>query len=180
MKVEQMTLGLNKGVVELRSHHDSWKQAFQNERKRLAAIPISREFYVEHVGSTSVKGLPAKPILDIALLVRQSAIIPNLKSFLCSKGYSYRGNHGEQGGHFFVLESSPGVRTVHMHVILKGDPQWDAYLKFRWILRSNADLRSQYGRLKTDLAAALPDDRASYTAAKAGFIQRVLSWQVND
>lgn len=179
MQREQPTLGLRRGRVELRSHHEEWRHAFQRERERLAEIFKSGEFSVEHVGSTSVKGLPAKPILDVALLVRQSALIPQLKNYLCSKEYLYRGNHGEHGGHLFILESLPGIRTIHMHVILEGDPQWNAYLKFRGILRSNDNLRARYGRLKSNLAAALPNERASYTAAKAEFIQEVLSSQLN-
>ena len=176
---EKTKLGLQRGCVELRSHHVAWEQAFQEERERLAEIVGSEEYIFEHVGSTSVEGLPAKPILDIALLAKQPELISSLKSALCSNGYSYRGNHSENGGHLFVFEPSPDIRSIQLHAILEGDPQWDAYLKFRWIMRSNAKLRAKYGRLKTDLAAALAHDRANYTAAKAEFIQAVLSSKLN-
>lgn len=176
---EKTKLGLQRGRVELRSHHVAWGQAFQDERERLAEIVGSKEYSFEHVGSTSVEGLPAKPILDIALLVKQPELISRLRSTLCSNGYIYRGNHSENGGHLFVFESSPNIRSIHLHAVLEGDPQWDAYLKFRWIMRSNARLRTKYGRLKADLAAELADDRASYTAAKAEFLQAVLSSKLN-
>ncbi|QFT33634.1 dephospho-CoA kinase/protein folding accessory domain-containing protein [Labrenzia sp. THAF82] len=135
---------------------------------------------IEHVGSTSVDGLPAKPVLDIALLIVRPELLSFLENALCSIGYSYRGNKTDEGGHLFVFETSPDVRSIHLHAMIDGDPQWNAYLSFRDIMRVNAQLREQYSRLKNRLAAAHSNDRGSYTAAKASFIQEVLSMQESD
>ncbi|WP_082020563.1 GrpB family protein [Leisingera sp. ANG-M1] len=168
-------LGLQKGGVELRAHHDEWALAFRAERERLAEALGPSGYLAEHIGSTAVPGLPAKPILDIALPLRHPRISRRFKNCLHSIGYIHSGNHAEHGGHLFLLEASPEVRTVHLHVIFETDPQWANYLKFRDVLRSNTDLRQEYSRLKSRLAAKFSDNRARYTAAKARFIEGVLS-----
>lgn len=179
-ETEKTRLGLLKSSVALAAHHTEWGEAFCNERRRLADIITSDEYLIEHVGSTSVKGLPAKPVLDIALLLKQPKLLSTVEKALCSNGYIYRGNKAEEGGHLFVFETSRDVRTIHLHAIVEGDPQWNAYLSFRDIMRANAELRAEYGRLKARLATEHSNDRGSYTAAKAGFIQEVLSMQERD
>ena len=172
-------LGLRRGIVELKSHHAEWRHAFHEERERLAEVIASDAYRLEHIGSTSVPGLAAKPILDLALLIPQAEPTRKLRNGLHSKGYIYGGNKGQSGGYLFVLETCPDVRTVHLHAISNGDPQWDAYLTFRDALRTNAGLRQRYALLKARLVAEFSDDRAAYTASKASFIQSVLhakSW----
>ncbi len=167
-------LGLRKGTVELMSHQPEWRFAFVAERNRLSDAIGLDKYRVEHIGSTSVPGLPAKPVLDMAVLVRERELMPALKSALTSKGYIDRGDKGQNGGHLFVFEESVEVRTIHLHALHYGDPQWLAYLRFRDSLRSDGSLRDEYARLKVCLANAMPNDRAAYTAGKNDFIQRVL------
>ena len=168
-------LGLQKGAVELAPHHPAWQRLFEDERDRLADAIDTDRSRVEHVGSTAVQGLPAKPILDIAVLVPERALMPVLESILSSRGYIDRGDKGENGGHLFVFETFVDVRTIHLHVLFDGDPQWTAYLRFRDALRADESLRDSYARLKSGLAQNLPNDRAAYMAAKNDFIRRVLA-----
>ncbi len=168
-------LGLRRGWVALADHRAAWSAAFEAERERLTGALGSEGFRVEHIGSTSVPGLPAKPILDIAVLVMRPELLPDLAGTLTSIGYLDRGDQGDDGGHLFAFETSAGLRSIHLHAHLDGDGQWDAYLRFRDALRADSGLRDAYARLKRRLAETMPNDRPGYTAGKAAFIQRVLT-----
>ncbi len=137
------------------------------------AVTLGGAVAIEHVGSTSVPGLPAKPILDIALALADALTAPTIDR-LTAIGYIDCGDKGGDGGHLLVKESSPGVRTVHLHVVAHGDDNWRAYMIFRDALRRCPPLRDAYAALKRHLAAQLPDDRPRYTASKHGFIQSVM------
>jgi GrpB-like predicted nucleotidyltransferase (UPF0157 family) len=89
-------------------------------------------------------------------------------------GYIYRGDGGDEGGHLFVRESSPDVRTIHVHVVEHHGTQWRNYLLFRDLLRQNPAIRKRYAELKRELGNRFQDDRGSYTAAKHAFIRRIL------
>jgi GrpB-like predicted nucleotidyltransferase (UPF0157 family) len=129
---------------------------------------------VQHVGSTSVPGLPAKPILDLAAAVTSLGVIPELIEKLTMLGYGYRGDGENSGGHLFVWESEPDVRTIHLHVVALDDPQWINDLRFRDILLGDADLRKRYADLKLGLMGRYPDDRKRYTDSKHDFIRDIL------
>jgi len=122
-----------------------------------------------------VPDLPAKPILDIAAAVVTFDSMPELVRRLARIGYLYRGDHGDAGGHLFVAESAPGIRTIHMHVVEHSGSQWRDYLVFRALLRHWPMIRKRYAELKRDLARICRDDRKSYTDSKADFIRRTLN-----
>ena len=129
---------------------------------------------VQHVGSTAVPGLPAKPILDIAAALATIDSTPEIVRRLTRIGYLDRGDQGDAGGHVLVLESSPDIRTVHLHVVEHGSSQWREYLHFRDLLRQRPAIRKKYADLKRDLASICRDDREAYTTSKADFIREVL------
>lgn len=134
---------------------------------------------IQHVGSTAVAGLDAKPILDLAVAVTSIAMIPRCGPLLCRIGYIDRGDGGADGGYLFVKESVPDVRTHHVHVVAIDDPQWRNYLLFRDTLRADGELRTRYAELKQDLQKQFAQDRQSYTAAKHAFIRGVLRQEPN-
>ena len=84
------------------------------------------------------------------------------------------GDGGDEGGHLFVRESSPDVRTIHVHVVEHNGTQWRNYLFFRDLLRQNPGIRKQYAELKQEVGNRFRDDRKSYTASKHDFIQGIL------
>jgi len=129
---------------------------------------------IQHVGSSAVPHLPAKPILDLAAAVAALDTIPALVPRLTGIGHIYRGDDGDDGGHLFVRESSPDIRTIHLHVVEYNGAQWHNYLRFRDLLRRRLDVREQYAELKKELGNRFGDDRRSYTAAKHDFIRRIL------
>ena len=130
---------------------------------------------IEHVGSTAVDAMPAKPIIDIAVAVDSLDTVPEIITRLERRGYLYRGDGAFTGGHLFIRESTPGVRTHHVHVVAADDPQWQSWLRFRHFLRTDRELRHRYIRLKRELSARFPSDRRSYTLAKSRFIESILS-----
>lgn len=171
-------LGLQRHTVEVVVHDPAWAGQAAGACLAIEAEAGGLLVEIEHVGSTSVPHLPAKPILDLAATVTTFDTISGLIPRLAPLGYLYRGNRPETGGHLFILESRPDVRTNHLHVVLQGSRQWRDYLAFREALRGRHDLRCQYAAFKRRLAALYPSDTAAYTAAKAEFIQRVLKGEL--
>ena len=170
----QPLVGLRRYTVRIVDHEPGWVGLAAEVCREIAGVCGELVVDVQHVGSTAVAGLPAKPILDIAAAVWSVEAMAMLIDRLEPLNYIYRGDGGGEGGHLFVRESEPEVRTVHLHVVDRDDAQWANYLLFRDLLRGDAEIREQYAGLKTRLAATFANDRRSYTSAKHEFIRRLL------
>jgi len=170
-------IGLQRGTVQVVAHHPDWRDLFERERRILQQHIGHLVLDIQHVGSTAVPGLDAKPILDIAVAVTSMAVIPQCVPLLCHISYIDRGDGGTNGGYLFVKESAPDVRTHHVHMVAKDDPQWHNYLLFRDMLRADQGLRTRYTNLKKALQEQFSHDRKSYTASKHDFIRGVLRHQ---
>lgn len=168
-------LGLRYGTVRLAPHSAMWARAFDMERARLAHALSRWGCEIEHVGSTAVPGLPAKPILDIAVAFPPAVPVAPLIAALTRLRYQYRGDFGSNGGHLFVREARPHVRTHHLHLVARDDPQWSAYLLFRELLRNSAAARRAYLREKRVLAARYARNREAYTDGKDDVVRRLLA-----
>lgn len=129
---------------------------------------------IEHIGSTAVPGLAAKPIIDISVAANLEAAFPPIRKILLDNGYVYLLDAGNNGGHIFVLESARGMRTHHLHLIDANDIQWRNYLRFRDRLIEDADLRRSYAQMKEELAERYANNRDAYTLAKAQFVERAI------
>lgn len=171
-------LGLKRSEVDLANPSDDWSTEFAQERLSLSTALGDLALGIEHVGSTAVYALPAKPIIDIAVAVDSEAAIPQVALKLEETGYIYRGDAAFQGGHLFVKESLPDVRTHHVHVVRVSDPQWHSWLRFRDFLKTDRVLRQEYVQLKLDLKNRYPHDRRSYTLGKTQFIESALKRKI--
>lgn len=176
-------VGLQDGLVRLVPHSPEWARLFAAEEQRLRAIlaPFwgSIVLDIQHVGSTSIPGIPAKPIIDIAVAVTSHEDARALIAPLERNGYVYRGEHEVPERHFFHLgEANTTGRTHHLHVLEKTNPQWRQQIGFRDYLVAHPETAAAYGALKTDLAAAFADDRPGYLDGKANFITQVLRLSV--
>ena len=167
-------IGLRRGTVRITDYVPMWASLYEREAGRLLQKISDRIIDIQHVGSTAVPGLPAKPIIDIAIAIESKKDIPSLARSLTDLGYIDRGDAGDDGGYLLVLEPAPEVRTVHIHVVESTDAQWRNYIRFRDLLRAREDMRERYGRLKRQLARENADDRRSYTAGKHEFIGGLL------
>lgn len=172
-------IGLKRGKVRVVEHDPGWSALFARERDRLHHRLDDLVEDIQHVGSTAVPDLPAKPILDIAMAIPALDLIPVIAEKLTEICYIYHGDTGEDGGHLFVKESESDTRTVHLHVVEINDQQWANYIAFRQALREDESLHNRYAEIKLDLARRYANDRESYPSAKDEFIRGVLDQAVN-
>jgi GrpB-like predicted nucleotidyltransferase (UPF0157 family) len=157
-------------IVEVVDHDPSWATAFAEERARIAAVPLGT--VVEHIGSTSVPGLPAKPTLDIMIVSGQlSLVLPALESI----GYEYRpGSFAEDPAHYFLRRVRGGVRTHHVHLLERNSPRVGQYRLFRDYLIATPAAVTLYADAKRDLIARHGDDRAAYLAEKPAVVEELM------
>ena len=165
-------LGLSPGTVRLREYTPLWAELYQIEAAELRSALGALALSVEHVGSTAVPGLIAKPILDIAIAIRTHALIPKCATLLARLGYQYAYWADLENDYTFEKGTE---RTHHVHLVELESRQWSDYLRFRDALRSSLRLMREYERTKVVLGAKFCSDRAAYTRAKAEFIRHVLS-----
>jgi len=168
----EQVLGLLPGTVRLCEYTPLWAEHYRVESDRIRSALREFALDVQHVGSTAVPGLKAKPILDIAVAIPAHAVVPKCATSLASLGYEYA--YWVDLENDFTFEK--GVeRTHHVHLVELDSRQWTDYLRFRDTLRRNVELLRDYERVKVELGARFCRDRASYTREKAEFICRVLS-----
>lgn len=168
-----MSLGLERGIVRLVPYDPAWPELFVTESGRLADAfrRANLTVEIEHMGSTSVPELPAKPILDILVGYPTGANVPAYVQTLVDAGYEHRGEQGIPGRQFF-RKGNPRSHHVHMAVI--GGSFWREHLAFRDALRSQPATRAAYAALKMDLASQFPADREAYIEGKTTFVQEVV------
>lgn len=167
-------LGLRRRTVRLEPHDPAWADRSREVIGQIARATGLPETRIQHVGSTSVPDLPAKPILDIDVGIVTAGDIENIVMRLVRVGFIDRGD-GEGGtGRLLVWESAPDIRTIHVHITPYDSDWWRQDLAFRDALRSDSDLRQRYATVKSELAQRFPTDRNSYRAAKNSFIRAAL------
>lgn len=157
-------------VVELREYDPDWSVRFEQERERIGGVFDGRAVAIEHIGSTSVPGLAAKPIVDVLVGLRELGLTDGQISAMEALGYEYLGEHGLPGRLFFKKEP----RTHHVHVVEHGGYHWERQLVFRDALRSDPEERRRYDEFKRRLAAE-GHPREVYTEMKTPFIREVES-----
>ena len=166
-----MILGLESDRVILRREHDAWAELFAQERDRIVAALAPHAVTVEHVGSTSIRGVPAKPILDIVIGVPNFEQATAHVAPMEALGYSYRGEFGIPRRHYFV-KGEP--RSHHVHMVELGGPGWKNTLDFRDGLRRQPDLAKKYSDAKQELARIHAVDREAYQREKDAVVEKLL------
>jgi GrpB-like predicted nucleotidyltransferase (UPF0157 family) len=167
-------LGLKRGTVQLSEHEPEWHTEFATHAQTIQKVTRLDPGRIQHVGSTAVSGLVAKPIVDIVVGVGDRQDVDRVAASLSSAGYIDRGFGEGSTGRLLVAECAPEVRTVHIHVVEFNSQDWDDYVVFRNRLSGEDALRVEYGQLKLRLASQFPNDRKAYTAAKQAFIRNAL------
>ena len=167
----QPPLGLNRGELRLSPYRDEWPVLFESEKKIIASAIGDHVRDIQHVGSTSIPGMPAKPILDLGIAVDEFESARTCIEPLTDIGYSFRGEHGTPRRHYFTRGDPT---THHIHMVEESSDEWTKLIRFRDLLRSDPKMAEDYRTLKLDLWERLPGDRKAYQAAKAAFIGKVL------
>ena len=167
-------LGLETGRVRLVPYDARWPSMFEAEAGRINEVVTAAGLpglEIEHMGSTAIPGLCAKPILDLLAGVPVGHRFGPYIEALVAAGYVHRGEQGIPGREFF-RRGDP--RAYHVHLATVGGTFWRDHLRFRDALRRDDALRDAYGRLKQQLAERFSTDREAYIEAKGPFVRAVL------
>ena len=159
-------------------YQSSWPDAFQQEKEQLETIFGDRLLAVHHIGSTSVPGLSAKPILDILPVVDSLDGIEAFDAAMEQIGYEAKGEFGMPGRRYY--RKGGDNRTHHIHLYADGNPEIMRHVVFRDYLRQHPEEVEAYSTIKERLAHQYPEDISAYIAGKDSFVktmeQRALAW----
>lgn len=175
-------IGLKKGLVKVEKYNPQWQEAFIKEKENLKKIFGNVAKSIEHVGSTSLVGLSAKPIIDIAVGVDVLEDINKVKDkILKSSHYTIKEDNaiGEilmrKGIPVKAGEIKPGYITHFIHIMEINSRKYKETISFRDYLKANSEVSKEYENLKQKLATKYKNDRKAYSKAKEEFIKSVLS-----
>ncbi|MCE8021587.1 GrpB family protein [Halomonas sp. MCCC 1A11036] len=162
--------------VRLAEYDPAWPARFEAERKRLLERFPTALIDVQHIGSTAIPGMPAKPIIDVMAGVASMAMADSLFELILDHGYvtSVEFNTCLTDRRWFMRHVN-GRRTHHLHVVVHGGNLWHKRLAFRDALCTDAALAERYAALKRELASRHHTDREAYTRAKGEFVRSVIA-----
>jgi GrpB-like predicted nucleotidyltransferase (UPF0157 family) len=160
--------GMKRSELRLLPHDPAWSDDFITESNRIAAALLDASARIEHVGSTSIPRLHAKPILDIAILCG-GAGLERVISALVGLGYEYRGRFGEKDGHYYAVLDAGDVRRCQAHIYTEENAGWRSKLRFRDVLRRNAELAREYDEYKLRLAKEV-SGKSEYAEVKSRWV----------
>lgn len=175
-----MSLGLKVGEVRIVPYDADWPRLFADEARALAEALGDAVVALHHIGSTSVPGLAAKPILDLLPVVRRIEALddPEVVGRMQALGYEAKGEFGLPGRRYF--RKGRETRTHHVHAYEEGHPGIARHLAFRDYLRAHPEVAREYAELKLELARRFPADQEAYMDGKEAWIQateaRALEW----
>ena len=161
---------MDEWVIQVVPFQEDWPARYEAEREQLCQALKGAAQAIEHIGSTSVRGLDAKPIIDIAVQLPSVTLVPGLVERLGQLDYTYEGEFGLSGRHFFV-KGEP--HAFHLHLVDNNTHHWRRWIDFRDALRRDPLLRQNYQRLKHELARKYRFQRALYSEGKSDFINGV-------
>ena len=159
--------------VVVNSYDPIWAKDFIAIRDELNTVLSDLVLGIEHVGSTSVEGLSAKPIIDIDVIIQDRENLPDVISALQKIGYSHEGDQGIPGREAFKYEGKEHLRKHHLYVCAKDAEELRRHLAFRDYLRSNSDAVAEYSRIKEEGALLYPWDIDKYIEHKSPFIESI-------
>ena len=163
-------------TVTMAPYSEEWPLRFAEVKAELLLAFAPGEAVVEHIGSTSIPGLAAKPIIDVLLGAESLDTIERKFEALARLGYEYVAKHeGELPMRRYFVKPAGKAPRVNLHAVVLGSQFWLEHLVFRNALRANSSLVSEYQKLKERLAIEFVHDRPAYTEAKAPFIRAVIA-----
>ncbi|WP_261566681.1 GrpB family protein [Frankia gtarii] len=162
-------------TVHIVTYDPAWLAQFAEQQDRLRTVLAPwLAGTIEHIGSTAVAGLPAKPVIDLLAPVRSFDEARSAIPALEADGWLFWPDDPCRRYRLWFLRPRPDARTHHLHVVEHGHPHATALLAFRDALRADPGLRQDYADLKKHLAGEHHDNRNAYTNAKSDFVDQVL------
>ncbi|MBC7419347.1 MAG: GrpB family protein [Bdellovibrio sp.] len=157
------------------SYDSSWTYKFEIEKSLLLKILSEDAMSIHHVGSTSVKGLIAKPEIDILFVIKPTSNLQHLSSLLVSLGYDHRGEEPGNSGHWYFSKNQQGKRTHKLHMCIEGHHCIEEQIIFRDYLRNNLSTAKKYADLKLKLERENKTGIMEYISGKEFFIIETLT-----
>lgn len=170
-------LGLNRNVVKLVEHANNWKELFKVEKGLLNSLVGEHVVDIQHIGSTAIDGIAAKPLLDILIGVTSMGDAQKFNKHKLKEANIYHlGRVQIEGKEVFAKFSSLDnlTKTHVIHVVEYGRDWWQKHIFFRDYLNKHPDVAEDYEALKKELAEAFPTNERSYTDGKKGFVDKIL------
>ncbi len=168
---------MRRSELQLVPHDPLWCSEYAAEKNRIVGA-AGDDVRVEHVGSTAIEGIRAKPILDIAILCSPTSL-NRVANAVESLGYEYRGKYDDRSDRYYAVLDEGDVRRCQLHIYTRPDTGWTNQIMFRDALRKRRHLAAEYERYKVTLAATIGNDKREYARIKSlwadGFVRRVLA-----
>ncbi len=168
-------LGCERHLVKLVPHQASWAELFRQEAERLRAALGDPVVRIEHVGSTSIPGVDAKPILDIVVAVWDMSEVVAFEQAVRPLDYLHQAENDQPGRLYFPKRLPDDRSTHHLNITELDTECWFTHVAFRDYLREHPEACEEYRTLKLGLARRHPSDRVAYQEGKGPFIEHVLT-----
>ncbi|WP_371189285.1 GrpB family protein [Thalassotalea maritima] len=169
-------------VIQIVDYDPSWQTKFASEKLLLAQAIGSNAINIEHIGSTSVIGLSAKPVIDILIEVSSLTELDGANEKLEALGYKVKGENGISGRRYF--QKGGNRRSHHVHAFQSNNLHLIRHIAFREYLIANPELASRYGTIKKQAASQCKNNINTYMALKNDFIEKheklAVEWFKND
>ncbi len=163
---------VTKHVVVL-PYDAQWRQDFLKIKDELIDALGQLAVSIEHVGSTSVQGLSAKPIIDVDVVIKDYSVLDSVIISLENIGYRYEGDLGIAGREAFKYDGKEHLRKHHLYVCPQDSAELHRHIAFRDYLRSHPEAAREYGRIKEEGARLYPFDIDGYIEYKSPFIEKI-------
>ncbi|MDO4275401.1 MAG: GrpB family protein [Eubacteriales bacterium] len=169
-----MSIGLKRTTVILEEHEVEWESMAMETISLLKSILGDIAIDIQHVGSTSIQDIVAKPIIDIAVGVREINQVLSKNDQLEESGVIYR-KQDVAGQLLYVMgDFQKEIRTHHIHIVTYGSTAWNNYINFRDYLNYDKDMAREYSELKKTLSKEYKNNRDRYTEGKHNLINKIL------
>lgn len=169
---------MKKRILTVVPYQDNWPSLYQQERALLVPLLGDNLIQIDHIGSTSVPELAAKPIIDILIEVKDLSSVDKLTERFQELGYLAKGENGIAGRRYF--QKGGNQRSHHLHIFKKGDEHLHSHRVFRDYLRQFPTITKQYASLKQQAVVQANNDSLLYSSLKSDFIQehtnKAISW----
>ncbi len=167
-------LGLKRGDLELLDYNPEYDRIFKEEKQNLEKIFDGKYIKIEHVGSTSIKNIKSKPIIDILLTCKDlDEFIRYTKKYVENEIYTTKEQNTDEGD-FLIRKEEDGKVKAFIHVLPEDSVYARNYILFRNYLNNNIDEAKRYEKLKLELYNKFSNDRKKYTDGKAEYIKSII------
>lgn len=163
--------------VQVTQYNKNWPLMYEEEAEKLRKIFGSEIIEIYHIGSTSVNGLIAKPIIDIMPVVKDVKQVDDFNTAMIDIGYEPKGENGLSSRRFF--QKGGDERTHHVHIYEMGDAEIERHLAFRNYLRTHPYTVKKYGSLKKELSQRFPNDIEAYINGKEKLVSEIEKKAIN-